>query len=84
VLSFRIRGSYEDAVSVLKKLRVIKRCPSLGGTESMAVLPTKGASMFIEPEHRVKLGITDSLVRLSIGLEDVDDIIEDLAQALSM
>jgi len=84
VLSFRIRGGYEDAVSVLKKLRVIKRCPSLGGTESMAVLPTKGASMFIEPEHRVKLGITDSLVRLSIGLEDVDDIIEDLAQALSM
>jgi cystathionine gamma-synthase len=84
VLSFRIRGGYEDAVGVLKKLRVIKRCPSLGGTESMAVLPTKGASMFIEPEHRVKLGITDSLVRLSIGLEDVDDIIEDLAQALSM
>lgn len=84
VLSFRIKGSYEDAVNFLKKLKTVKRCPSLGGTESMAVLPTKSASMYIEPEHRKKLGITDNLVRLSIGLEDVNDVIEDLAQALSI
>jgi cystathionine gamma-synthase len=84
VLSFRIKGSYEDAVNFLKKLKIVKRCPSLGGTESMAVLPTKSASMYIEPEHRKKLGITDNLVRLSIGLEDVNDVIEDLAQALSI
>jgi cystathionine beta-lyase/cystathionine gamma-synthase len=43
----------------------------------------KAGAMFIEPEHRVKLGITENLVRLSIGLEDVNDIVEDLAQALS-
>jgi cystathionine gamma-synthase len=83
VLSFRIRGSYEDTLRFMKKLKVIKRCPSLGGTESMAVLPVKAGAMFIEPEHRVKLGITENLVRLAIGLEDVNDIVEDLAQALS-
>jgi cystathionine beta-lyase/cystathionine gamma-synthase len=67
----------------MKRLRLIKRCPSLGGTESMVVIPLKAAAMFIDPEHRLKLGITDNLVRISIGLEDVEDIVEDLAQALN-
>jgi cystathionine beta-lyase/cystathionine gamma-synthase len=67
----------------MKKLKLIKRCPSLGGTESMAVIPSKAAAKFIDPEHRLKLGITDNLVRISIGLEDVEDIIEDLSQALN-
>ena len=83
VLSFRLRGDYSDVITFVKRLRLIKRCPSLGGTESMAVIPSKAAAMFIDPENRPKLGITDNLVRLSIGLEDVEDIIEDLAQALN-
>jgi cystathionine gamma-synthase len=83
VLSFRLKGSYNDVIMFMKKLKLIKRCPSLGGTESMAVIPLKAAAKFIDPEHRLKLGITDNLVRISIGLEDVEDIIEDLSQALN-
>ncbi len=83
VISFKIKGSYQDVISFMKRLKIIKRCPSLGGTESMAVIPTKAGAMFIEPEHRLKLGISENLVRLSIGLENVDDIIEDLSQALN-
>jgi cystathionine gamma-synthase len=83
VVSFKIRGGYEDAVKFLKKLRIVKRCPSLGGAESMATLPIKSAAMFIDPENRAKLGITENLIRLSVGLEDANDIIEDLAQALN-
>jgi cystathionine gamma-synthase len=83
VLSFRLKGSYNDVIMFMKSLKLIKRCPSLGGTESMAVIPLKAAAKFIDPEHRPKLGITDNLVRISIGLEDVEDIIEDLAQALN-
>jgi len=83
VLSFRLKGSYNDVIMFMKSLKLIKRCPSLGGTESMAVIPSKAAAKFIDPEHRPKLGITDNLVRISIGLEDVEDIIEDLAQALN-
>jgi len=49
----------------------------------MTVIPSKAATQFIDPEHRLELGITDNLVRLSIGLEDVEDIIEDLSQALN-
>ncbi|MEM0453181.1 MAG: cystathionine gamma-synthase family protein [Sulfolobales archaeon] len=83
VLSFRLKGTYDDTLRFISKLQIIKRTPSLGGTESMAVIPSKAASMFIDPEHRPLLGITDNLVRLSIGLEDVDDLIEDLSQALN-
>ncbi|MEM1773040.1 MAG: cystathionine gamma-synthase family protein [Desulfurococcaceae archaeon] len=83
VVSFKVRGSYVDVVNFMKKLKVIKRCPSLGATESMAVLPAKAGSMFIDQEYRAKLGITENLVRLSVGLEDVNDLIEDLSQALN-
>lgn len=84
VLSFKIKGTYDDTINFMKRLKVVKRCPSLGGTETMAVIPLKAAAMFIEPEYRAKLGITDNLVRISVGLEDVSDIIEDLAQALNI
>jgi len=84
VLSFRIKGGYQDAVAFLKRLKLIKRCPSLGGTESMAVLPVKAGSQFIEPEHRKMLGITENLIRLSVGLEDAEDIVEDISQALNI
>lgn len=83
VISFRLRGSYESTLRFISRLQLIRRTPSLGGTESMVVIPTKSASQFIDPEHRALLGITDNLVRLSVGLEDVDDLIEDLSQALN-
>jgi cystathionine gamma-synthase len=83
LLSFKIKGSYDDVLSFMRRLKIIRRSPSLGGTESLIVIPSKSASQFIKSEHRQKLGITDNLVRLSVGLEDVNDIINDLAQALN-
>ncbi|MEM1526844.1 MAG: PLP-dependent transferase, partial [Ignisphaera sp.] len=83
VVSFKIKGSYQDAVNFVRRLRLIKRCPSLGGTESMIVIPIKAGSMHIEPENRVKLGITENLLRLAVGLENVEDLIEDISQALN-
>jgi len=82
VVAFKVKGGYSKAVEFLKKLRVIKRAPSLGGTESLAVLPAKAGSMFIPEEVRLKLGITENLVRLSVGLEHPEDLKEDLDQAL--
>lgn len=83
VVSFRVRGSYSDAVSFLKKLKLVKRAPSLGGAESLAVLPAKAASRYIDEDSRRKLGITENLVRLSVGLEDPRDLIEDISRALA-
>jgi len=83
VLSFKLKtSSYQDVIAFLNKLKVIKKCPSLGATETMAVIPYKSVSAHIPPDIRGMLGITENLVRLSIGTEDVNDLIEDLSQAL--
>lgn len=84
VLSFKIKTStYQDTVAFLSRLKIIRKSPSLGATETMAVLPYKSVSAFIPEEARRKLGITENLVRLSLGLENTEDIVEDLAQALN-
>ncbi|ADM28151.1 Cystathionine gamma-lyase [Ignisphaera aggregans DSM 17230] len=83
VISFKIRGSYSDVLNFIRRLKIIKRAPSLGGTESLIVIPIKAGSMFVDPEDRQKLGITENLVRLSVGLEDPEDLIQDLSQALT-
>jgi len=83
VVSFRVRGGLEDAKRFLRRLRLIKPAPSLGGCESLATLPALSAAKWIDPEARRRLGISENLVRLSIGLESLEDIIEDLDRALS-
>lgn len=83
VVSFRVRGGRKEALSVLSSLKLIKPSPSLGGAESIMTYPILSASSTINEDDRKKLGITDSLLRLSVGLEDTEDIISDLEQALS-
>ena len=82
IVSFRIRGDKEDALKVLRRVKVIRNAPSFGGTESLISIPAISASRALSHEDRVKLGITDNLIRLSVGLEAVDDLVEDLSQAL--
>ncbi|GAB6148132.1 cystathionine gamma-synthase family protein [Stetteria hydrogenophila] len=82
VLSFKIKGGLQDALSVVRKLRVIKPSPSFGGTESLITLPILTSAAMLPAEERKALGIDEGLLRLSIGLEDQDDIIEDLSNAL--
>ena len=82
VLSFRIKGGRREVISLMKSLKVIKPAPSLGGAESLLAYPIISAAMTIPEEVRRRLGITEDLLRLSIGLEDVEDLIEDLDHAL--
>jgi len=82
VVSFKVRGGLEEAKKVLRKVRIVSPAPSLGGTESLISIPALSAARYIDPETRRRLGITENLLRLSVGLEDVNDIIEDLDQAL--
>ncbi|MET1128876.1 MAG: cystathionine gamma-synthase family protein [Thermoproteota archaeon] len=83
VVSFKVRGGKDAALRVLRRVKVIKPSPSLGGTESLLAYPVISAASMIPPEDREKLGITANLLRLSVGLEDVEDLKEDLEQALS-
>jgi cystathionine beta-lyase/cystathionine gamma-synthase len=76
-------GSLEAAKALLEHVRVFSLAESLGGVESLISHPASMTHASVEPERRKKLGIQDSLVRLSVGIEDVDDLLADLEQALS-
>ena len=84
MISFSLVGNrIEDAHAVLKKVKVFALAESLGGVESLIGHPVTMTHASIPKEERKKTGIVDSLIRLSVGIEDEEDIIEDLNQALA-
>src|SRR5690606_4745903 len=82
MISVRIRGGNEEARTFMKSLKLFTLAESLGGVESLVELPAVMTHASIEPEVRRALGITDNLVRLSVGIEDTEDLRQDIAQAL--
>ena len=76
-------GSLENAKSVLERVKLCTLGESLGGVESLISHPATMTHAAVPEETRAKLGITEGLVRISVGIEDVEDIIADLDQALS-
>lgn len=82
MVSFYIKGGLEESSKFLSSLNYITLAESLGGTESLAELPCIMTHGSVSSEDRAKLGITDALIRFSVGLEDSEDLIEDLQQAL--
>jgi cystathionine gamma-lyase len=82
MLSFYLKGGLEESKVFLKKLKVFILAESLGGYESLAELPAIMTHASVPAEDRAKLGIGDNLIRLSVGVEDIEDIVEDLDQAL--
>ncbi|MDP4240341.1 MAG: cystathionine gamma-synthase [Bacteroidota bacterium] len=82
VLSFEIVGTIDDAKVFLEKLQLFALAESLGGVESLIELPAAMTHSSVSREVREKIGISDTLVRVSVGIEDVEDLIADLEQAL--
>ncbi|WP_202080313.1 bifunctional cystathionine gamma-lyase/homocysteine desulfhydrase [Caldalkalibacillus salinus] len=81
MLSFDV-GSGERAEQVLSRVKYFTLAESLGAVESLISVPAKMTHASIPAERRAELGISDGLVRISVGLEDIEDLIEDLTQAL--
>ena len=81
--SFEVKGGEAEAFAVLNRLKVIKLAVSLGGTETLASHPAAMTHSDIPQAERLRLGITPALIRISVGIEDPDDLIADLAQALA-
>lgn len=77
-----IKGGEAEAFAFLDALKIAKLAVSLGGTETLASLPAAMTHLSVPDERRAALGITDNLVRISIGVEDPDDLIADFEQAL--
>ena len=83
MISFVPKGSsYEAAIRLVEKLKVFTLAESLGGVESLAGHPASMTHGSIPKEEREKVGVVDALIRLSVGIEDIDDLIADLEQAI--
>ena len=81
MLSFELNSSLEDSVNVIQSLHIPSLAETLGGVESLIEHPASMTHASVPPEERKKIGLEDGLIRLSVGIEDVDDLIEDLEQA---
>ena len=83
MLSFIPKGSdYESAVKIVEKLELFTLAESLGGVESLAGHPASMTHASIPKIEREKSGVVDSLIRLSVGIEDVEDLMLDLDKAI--
>lgn len=84
MVSFELNGGEAEAFAFLNHLKLVKLAVSLGSTESLAQHPASMTHAGVAPEDKLAFGITDSLVRLSVGVEHVEDLWWDLEQALGM
>ena len=84
MISFDIIGGEQAAFKFLNNLRLFKLAVSLGSTEGLAQHPATMTHVGIDPDQRKQMNVTENLIRLSIGVEDPDDIICDLQQAFEM
>jgi cystathionine beta-lyase/cystathionine gamma-synthase len=82
MVAVELKGGGEAARSVLNSVKIFTLTGSLGGVESILSYPKEMSHIAFTPEERSRMGIEDGLIRLSIGLEDAADLIEDLSQAL--
>jgi len=82
IVTFEVKGSGEDARRASESMRLFTLAPSLGGVESLVSIPVLTSHAMIEAAHRVQMGVTEQMIRLSVGIEDVNDLIADLDHAL--
>jgi methionine-gamma-lyase len=82
MISFEVKGGEKQAFKFLNHLNLVKLAVSLGSTESLIQHPASMTHAGIAPDDKIKMGITQSLVRISIGVENSEDLIYDIAQAL--
>ncbi|MEO6346873.1 MAG: cystathionine gamma-synthase [Aquaticitalea sp.] len=83
MVSFTTKGNnYQEAIKIVEKLKIFTLAESLGGVESLAGHPASMTHASIPKKVREKTGVVDSLIRLSVGIEDVEDLIADLKQAI--
>ena len=84
VLSFEVDGTADDARRFSEALHLFNLAPSLGGVDSLVTIPVFTSHGMISAEQRAKMGVTEQLVRLSVGIENAGDLIADLEQALTV
>jgi cystathionine beta-lyase/cystathionine gamma-synthase len=82
MVSFEVEGTGDDARYLTESLRLFTLAPSLGGVESLVSIPVLTSHLMVAPEERKKMGVTEQMIRLSVGIESAEDLIADLKHAL--
>jgi len=82
MMSFELKGSKEEAKRFMERLKIAFLATSLGGVETLVSQPSTMTHTQLTPAERTRMGIHDSLIRLSVGIEDKEDLLEDFRQAL--
>ena len=82
MIAFELKGGYAAGISMMNRLRLIRRAVSLGDAETLIQHPASMTHSTYTREEREAHGIAEGLVRISVGLEDVSDLLDDLHQAL--
>ena len=83
MMCFELKGEASLAEKLIKSLSIPSYAPSLGGVETLIILPSKTSHTGLTEEEKAAVGISDKLIRLSVGIENTDDLIEDFRQGLS-
>ena len=83
MLSFEVDGTGEDARRLTESLRLFTLAPSLGGVDSLVSIPVLTSHAMISAEQRQKMGVTEQLIRVSVGIENADDLMADLEHAFA-
>ena len=83
MLSFRARGGAPRAAELVRATRIFQLAPSLGGVESLICIPSIMTHGSMPREEKEELGVTEDLIRVSAGIEEIDDLIADLDRALT-
>jgi cystathionine beta-lyase/cystathionine gamma-synthase len=83
MIAFELKAGAEVAIRALNSVQLCSRAESLGGLETLITHPSSTTHADVDPELRCRLGISDGLIRLSVGLEAPEDIIADLEQAFA-
>ena len=83
MISFEVKGGYESGKKVMDRVKVFARAASLGDTRSLIVHSASTSHRAVPRDQRLAIGVTDGLVRLSVGIEAADDLLQDLDQALA-
>ncbi len=83
MVSFEVEGTGEDARRVSESMRLFTLAPSLGSVESLVSIPVLTSHAMIPAADRAKMGVTEQMIRLSVGIENADDLIADLERGLA-
>jgi cystathionine beta-lyase/cystathionine gamma-synthase len=83
IVTLEVKGTGEDARRASEAMQLFTLAPSLGGVESLVSIPVLTSHAMIESAHRAKMGVTEQMIRLSVGIENVNDLIADLETALA-